>query len=92
MERHKAEARVIGAKLVEAERALDRLFASGSALELASHVKTVAALQGDYRLSHLETHRQMKAMLTGEQVERYDELRGYASSGHGSGVGHPSHH
>ena len=92
MERHKAEARVIGTKLVEAEHTLDRLFASGSvrAPELANHVKTVAALQGDYRLSHLETHRQMKAMLTPEQVDRYDQLRGYAS-GHGAGAGHPGH-
>jgi Spy/CpxP family protein refolding chaperone len=93
LERHKSEARVIGAKLVEAERTLDRLFASGSvgAPELASQVMTVAALQGDYRLSHLETHRQMKAMLTPEQVDRYDQLRGYASGGHGTGASHPGH-
>jgi Spy/CpxP family protein refolding chaperone len=92
MDRHKAEARVIGAKLVEAERALDKLFASGSvaAPELASHVKAVATLQGDYRLSHLETHRQMKAILSREQVDRYDALRGY--TGAGSGGGHPRHH
>ena len=80
MERHKAEARAIGAKLMEAERALDALFASGAvvAQALAKQVQVVAALQGDYRLAHLETHRQMQAILTREQIERYDALRGYA--------------
>ncbi|HYG54430.1 MAG TPA: periplasmic heavy metal sensor [Burkholderiales bacterium] len=80
MAAHKAEARSIGAKLVEAERALDALFRSGKvtpdALELA--VNRSAALQGAYRLSHLETHRRMRELMTAEQVRRYDELRGYA--------------
>jgi hypothetical protein len=80
MDAHKAEASVIGVKLVEAERTLDHLFA-GAKLDqsgLASQVRTVAALYGEYRLSHLETHRRMRALLTSEQVRRYDELRGYA--------------
>ena len=92
MERHKSEARVIGAKLVEAERALDRHFAGGSisADDLASQVKAIATLHGDYRLSHRETHRRMKAILTREQVDHYDALRGY--TGAGSAGGHRGHH
>lgn len=92
MDAHKAEARAIGARLVDAERALDRLFASGKVTEsaLAEHVRTVAKLQGDYRLSHLETHRRMRDMLTDGQVRRYDELRGYGGAGQGSAHGH--HH
>jgi hypothetical protein len=87
MERHKGEARVIGAKLVEAERTLDTLFARGTVNpgELANQVLMIAALQGEYRLSHLETHRQMRALLSLEQVDSYDQLRGYAGAGHGSG-------
>lgn len=79
MDEHKAQAREIGAKLVEAERTLDRLFMSGKVEEaaLAQQVKTVAALQGDYRLSHLDTHRKMRSTLTEEQVRRYEQLRGY---------------
>jgi hypothetical protein len=94
MDRHKEEARLIGGKLVEAERVLDGLFASGAvgAQELANQVRVVAALQGDYRLSHLETHRQMRALLSPEQVDRYDQLRGYAGAGHGSGSGHQMKH
>ncbi len=79
MHTHKAEARAIGEKLVNAERTLDRLFAQAAAEEnvLAQQVRVVAAIQGEYRLSHLETHRRMRALLTEEQVNRYVQLRGY---------------
>lgn len=87
MATHKSEARAVGGKLVEAERALDRLFASGKVSEaaLAEHVRAVAGLQGEYRLSHLDTHRRMRDILTAEQVRRYDELRGYTGGSHGTG-------
>ena len=91
MEEHKAEARAIGAKRVEAERALDALFASGKAEQqaLRDAVQAAAALEGEYRLSHLETHRRMRALLTEEQVIRYNQLRGYAAGGgHRHGKGH----
>jgi hypothetical protein len=76
MDAHKAEARHIGAKLVESERALDALFASGAVGGEA--VRAAAALAGEYRLSHLDAHRRTRALLSSEQVARYDELRGYA--------------
>ena len=81
MDAHKAEARAIGAKLVEAERALEQLFSKETIDRptLAEGVRRASALQGEYRLSHLETHRRMRALLTAEQVKRYDELRGYSS-------------
>ena len=79
MDAHKVEARAIGAKLVEAERRLEHLFRSGNMAPpvLAEAVKEAAALEGEYRLSHLETHRRMRALLTEEQVHRYAKLRGY---------------
>jgi Spy/CpxP family protein refolding chaperone len=78
---HRAEARVLGAKLIEAERKLEALFRRGKVgeTELAEAVRDAAALQGKYRLSHLETHRRMRALLTDEQVSQYDALRGYVS-------------
>lgn len=81
MDAHKAQARALGAKLVEAEREVEALFRGGQVEEaaLAKAVRSAAALEGEYRLSHLETHRRMRALLTAEQVARYDELRGYAS-------------
>jgi Spy/CpxP family protein refolding chaperone len=85
MDAHKAEARAIGAKRVEAERALDALFAKGTMDEeaLGRAVRAAAALEGEYRLSHLETHRRTRALLTEEQVTRYNHLRGYATGGSG---------
>jgi len=91
MDAHKAEARRIGARRVEAERALDALFAGGKVDEepLGRAVRAAAALEGEYRLSHLETHRRMRAFLTEEQVARYDQLRGYGSdAGHRHGAKH----
>jgi Spy/CpxP family protein refolding chaperone len=94
MASHKSEARVIGSKLVDAERALDRLFASGKVSDtaLAEHVRAVAALRGEYRLSHLETHRRMRGILTAEQVRRYDELRGYSGKQGGPAQHDKKHH
>jgi Spy/CpxP family protein refolding chaperone len=88
MDKHKAEARGIGAKLVDAERALEALFRAGQVDEgaLASAVRTAATLEGEYRLAHLDTHRRMRVLLTPEQVKRYDKLRGYAAA-----KGHSQH-
>ena len=81
MDEHKAEARAIGAKLIEAERRLEALFRSGSVekAKLAEAVRSAGALQAEYRLSHLETHRRMRAMLTPGQIARYDQARGYSA-------------
>lgn len=91
MDAHKAEARAIGAKRVEAEKALDTLFASVKMDEgmLGRAVRAAALLEGEYRLSHLETHRRMRALLTEEQVTRYNHLRGYGTV---EGRGHSMKH
>jgi Spy/CpxP family protein refolding chaperone len=81
MDRHKVEAKALGTELVGAEQELEQLFRAGKVDEavLARAVRTTAAVEGEYRLSHLETHRRLRALLTDDQVKRYDELRGYAS-------------
>ena len=90
MDQHKQQARTIGAELVESERVLEGLFEKGVVDEatLARAVRETAALEGEYRLSHLETHRRMRALLTEEQVKRYDELRGYSPDA----AAHPHRH
>ena len=82
MDAHKAEARAIGAKLLDAERALEHLFRSGNVSQaaLAQAVAKAASLEAEYRLSHLETHRRLRPLLSEEQVGRYDLLRGYGSA------------
>jgi Spy/CpxP family protein refolding chaperone len=83
MDEHKADARAIGVRLVEAEAAVEELFRNSNVdpTALAQGVRNAAALQGEYRLAHLETHRRMRALLTEDQVKRYDALRGYSSEG-----------
>lgn len=77
---HKAEAREIGAQLVAAERELDMMFSAGAVSQqaLTEQLQRLAQLHGRYRLSHLETHRRMHALLDAGQISRYQALRGYA--------------
>ena len=93
IKRHRAEARRLGARVVELERELDALFASGAAD--AESVDRVLAQLGEagarLRGSHLKTHLETRALLTPAQVERYVELRGYGGApadGHGAGHRH----
>ena len=81
-----------GKALVEKERELDRLFATGGATSgsLRSTLKQIGELQAGVRWSHLQAHIEQKAVLTKTQVALYDELRGYTSQG-GSGQGSHSH-
>jgi len=90
MTSHRAEAREIGKRLIETEQALDALFRDGQAdkVELAKAVRQAAQVEGEYRLSHLETHRRLRALLTAEQVSVYDKLRGYSASSPHSGHSH----
>ena len=69
----------IGRQIIEAERTLDRAFAN-AAIEpatLRSQVGAIATLQGELRAVHLEAHLAQHALLTPEQITRYDALRGY---------------
>ena len=81
MQIHKAEARDLGAQLVQAERALDQAFASRQidATRLAAHTENIGRLQALLRKSHLDTHLQQTALLTPGQITRYAQLRGYTS-------------
>jgi Spy/CpxP family protein refolding chaperone len=85
MARHKAEAQAIGRQLVDAERALDRLFASGHADDAAVTAATrrIGELQGALRAEHLRTHLAQKALLTPHQTAQYQRLRGYTTARHG---------
>jgi Spy/CpxP family protein refolding chaperone len=78
----KREAVPLGEKLIAAERALDRQFASKSVTEasLGKAVENIAAVQGALRTAHLKYHLATLETLTSEQVQRYTELRGYANS------------
>lgn len=78
----KAEAMVLGEKLIAAETDLDRQFASRAVTEasLVEGVRSIAAVQGELRAAHLRYHLASVEVLTPQQVARYAELRGYAAA------------
>ena len=83
-----------GRAIVDRERALDRLFAAGSAREVAVReaVSEIARLQGALRYTHLKYHLLVKSIVTPDQVAHYDRLRGYVRSGNAGDAGHDGHH
>jgi hypothetical protein len=92
-ERMNAEARALGAALIEREQALDALFAGGTVTpeSLAAETARIADVRGRLRAVHLSAHLETKAALSPDQVARYNRLRGYdgpAAAGHGHSAGH----
>jgi len=81
MAAHQTRARALGAELVEAERRLDALFAHRAAQPHAvdSATAEVGRLQARLRAEHLNTHLQQTALLRPEQVQAYNEARGYTT-------------
>jgi len=79
-----AKAMALGRELVDAERDLDRLFASKAAdrESLSAALARIGDLQAKVRGAHLEAHLAQARILTPEQTARYIELRGYASHAH----------
>ncbi len=82
-ERMRDEARRHGAALIEAERALDAVYASRSATrELVDRqLRVIEAVRTRLRATHLQAHLDQAALLTPAQVAEYARLRGYASTG-----------
>lgn len=75
----KALAQPLGEQIIERERHLDRLFASGSATpgmvdRITAHI---AEARGQLRAVHLRAHVDMRDALTPEQIADYDRLRGH---------------
>jgi Spy/CpxP family protein refolding chaperone len=69
----------LGTALVEAERALDALFAGGAATEDAvrAALERAEGLRAELREAHLLAHLETADELGPEQIARYRHLRGY---------------
>ncbi len=81
-EKMQTEAIRLGKRILEKEGRLDALFADREADPGGTRVlaREIGAFRGDLRFVHLEAHLKMKDLLTEEQVQRYDQLRGYNAS------------
>jgi len=81
----------IGKRIIEKERELDQLFASGKIdnAGLDAALGEIGRLQGELRAAHLRAHLEQKRILTPDQVAKYDELRGYGkAAAHDEHSGH----
>ena len=69
----------LGKEVVDAERRLDTMFASGRAIGalVESQAERIGTLNGKLRAVHLKAHMEATAVLTTTQVARYQQLRGY---------------
>jgi hypothetical protein len=74
------EAKALGERLITLEAELDAAYAAGrvTATDVERLTAEIAAVDGGLRRVHLVPHLQTRALLTPEQVARYDHLRGYA--------------
>lgn len=80
-------ARELGGRVIDAERALDALFAAGRPAPdaIREAVRAAAAATADLRMVHLEAHLRVAALLTPRQIQDYARLRGYAAHAHHGG-------
>lgn len=83
----------LGEKVIEGERSLDELFATGRAT--ADGIRQISVevgrLRGELRATHLEAHLDVKNILTKHQTTMYDSLRGYTNGQDHNGQSHGGH-
>lgn len=82
----KASARRLGNDVISAERQLDRAFRDDKASEeeVRALSSRIGALNADLRTTHLVAHLQTRQVLSAEQVQAYNDARGYSTSTRGS--------
>jgi hypothetical protein len=80
LEAMREETSALGERLIEAERALDRLFAEKRATpqSVAEAARSAGTIEGELRAAHLRYHLAMIEVLTPQQIRMYNHLRGYA--------------
>ncbi len=80
----KAQAIMLGKQLVKKEQQLDQLFLTSTinSDKLKLVLTEIAALEAKIRFVHLNAHLAQKTVLTSQQVQHYEQLRGYNSASH----------
>ena len=86
----RADAVDLGARIIDAEAALDEMFAARDvdSESLQVVVTTIAELRAALRFVHLDAHLRQTEILNKHQVMQYVALRGYDGSHDGDHEGH----
>jgi hypothetical protein len=76
------EARRLGDLILREERSLEAEFRAGGISETNLHARAlrIAALEGELRAVHLRAHIEMRAALSGPEIQQYNSLRGYVEA------------
>ena len=76
------EAQRLGAAILKEEQGLEAAFRARTvdATDLRERVARIAASQGELRAVHLRTHLATRALLNDDQIEHYNQVRGYTGS------------
>jgi hypothetical protein len=75
-------AKATGIMLIDAEKQLDNQFKEKTISQetLKVNAMKIADLLGNLRIIHLQTHITMRELLTSEQIDTYNKLRGYTAN------------
>ena len=73
--------KLTGQEIVHDEEELYKLFEGGKANDrtVRARVERIGKLRGELRFIHLQAHVKMKQILSVNQIQRYNELRGHGS-------------
>jgi hypothetical protein len=73
----------VGSQILHEEQSLETGFRTATMTEsdLHARVARIADLRGELREIHLAAHVTTRALLSADQIARYNELRGYTGSG-----------
>lgn len=82
------EAKRLGEEIVSRERALGAAFSERriTGATLQADVAALGLLYGRLRATHLAAHLELTALLTREQIAKYDAMRGYGEEHRHSGA------
>ncbi len=75
-------AKALGTQLIQKEKELEDRFRESlpSKVELRELLGEIGEIRAELRYVHLASHLETPNVLTSDQIERYNQLRGYASS------------
>jgi len=82
LKRSMKKAERLGYWLVRDERRLDLLFAEGKANDenITPLVQRIGSLEAEIRLVHLRAHIEMRKILSGDQIKKYEQARGHGGN------------
>ncbi len=80
--RMEKEANELGAQLVALETELNEGFASAGVTSdiLRSQLDRIARIESDLRFAHLAAHLEIPEIVTADQIQTYNRLRGYSTT------------